>query len=308
MDGTQRLKVVGLGEILWDCFGASRRPGGAPANVAFHAEQLGCDGIVCSRVGADALGDELVAVVSCHGLQSRYIQRDPDHPTGTVTVDTTQADRPAYTIHEQVAWDHLAFDAETEALMASASAVCFGTLAQRSEPSRATIHRCLAAARSALIVYDVNLRQRWYERAWIERSLDAARVVKLNIDEVAVLARLLEIASSEPAAFAQTLQDRHGVETVCITQAEQGCHLVTPDGVWSIPGTPVEVVDSVGAGDAFTAALIAARLWHWPAAAGAAFANQVGAMVASRAGAMPMVHEAYAHLRARVARRCSIGS
>ncbi|MFQ5425126.1 MAG: carbohydrate kinase [Phycisphaerae bacterium] len=308
MDGTQRLKVVGLGEILWDCFGTSRRPGGAPANVAFHAEQLGCDGIVCSRVGADALGDELVGVVTGHGLELRYIQRDSIHPTGTVTVDTTRADHPTYTIHENVAWDYIEFNADWADLMASASAVCFGTLAQRSPASRATIHRCIAAARSALIVYDVNLRQTWYERAWIERSLEAAHIVKLNIDEVAVLAPLLEIASSEPTAFARTLQDRHGVDTVCITQAEQGCRLVTPDGVWSIPGTPVDVVDSVGAGDAFTAAFIAARLWNWPAAARAAFANEVGAMVASRAGAMPMVREAYAQLRARVARDTSIGS
>ena len=124
--------VVGLGELLWDCFNDSRRPGGAPANVAFQAGQLGCRGVVCSRVGCDPPGDDLVDFLAGQDLATDWIERDAEHPTGTVTVDTTRVDHPEYTIHERVAWDHLEFDAALEDLMAGAAAVCFGTLAQRA--------------------------------------------------------------------------------------------------------------------------------------------------------------------------------
>ena len=288
--------VVGLGELLWDCFADSRRPGGAPTNVAFHAAQLGHHGVVCSRVGVDDLGNELLEYLKAHNLEIRYIQYDEDRPTGYVTVDTTVADRPEYVIHENVAWDHIAFDDRLERLMAKASAVSFGTLAQRSPQSRTTIHRALSAAEHALIVYDVNLRQTWYERDWIERSLRAAHYVKLNSDEVDVLAAVLGTESHDPDRFACALQDRFGVETVCVTRAEKGCLLMGPRDVVDVPGVKVEVVDAVGAGDAFTAALISAHLRGWPLRTAASFANEVGALVANRSGAMPIIKEELAAL------------
>lgn len=302
MNATRRHTVVGLGELLWDCFADTRRPGGAPANVAFHAEQLGHDGIVCSRVGSDPLGDELLQVVRRHGLETRHIQRDPHHPTGTVTVDSSRVDRPAYTIHEDVAWDHLECRPDWTALLSSASAVCFGTLAQRGEPSRSTIHRCLAAATNAVIVYDVNLRQSYYDRAWIERSLAAAHIVKLNLDEVAVLADLLSAGSAEPVSLAEDVRRRFDVRTVCVTRAEEGCVVIGPSGVVDSPGVEVDVVDAVGAGDAFTAAFISGTLSRWPPSAIARFANEVGAMVAGRAGAMPAIRDQVTALRERYAR------
>lgn len=292
--------VVGLGELLWDCFDDSRRPGGAPANVAFQAGQLGFRGVVCSRVGRDLLGDELVDFLVGQELATDWIERDADHPTGTVTVDTTRADHPEYTIHEHVAWDHLEFDAALEDLMAGAAAVCFGTLAQRSPTTRRTILKALTAtSRDCLVVYDVNLRQEFYRRDWIEESLVAAQIVKVNLEEVAILAELLGTGPPDPVPFARAIQEQFGVETVCVTRGKLGSLVIERDGVHDVPAVPVKVVDTVGAGDAFTAALIYTRLRGWPAARAAAFATRVGALVAQRPGAMPPLRGEIAALAAQ---------
>lgn len=290
--------VVGLGELLWDCFEESRRPGGAPANVAFQANQLGCRGIVCTRVGNDADGEELVEFLKRQGLVADYVQRDVNLPTGRVTVDTSTPGSPEYIIHENVAWDALELDDATEQLMSRASAVCFGTLAQRCEPSRQTIHRCLDAAQDCLRVYDVNLRQNWYARDWIEASLRKSNVLKLSHGEVPVLAGLLQ-TPAENRAFAETIQDRFGVQLVCITRAEDGCLLFEDGDVVDVPGAKVNVVDAVGAGDAFTAALIYARLNRWPLRNAGEFANAVGGLVTTRRGAMPPLREELAELISR---------
>jgi fructokinase len=292
--------VVGLGEVLWDCFGDSRRPGGAPANVAFHAQQLGHRGVICSRIGDDDLGHDLLEYLAARGLETRFVQRDDKRPTGRVTVDTTDRERPSYVIHENVAWDGLTFNDDLERLMGGASAVCFGTLAQRNPRSRETIHRALSVATKALVAYDVNLRQSWYQRDWIERSMRAARIVKLNMDEVGVLGNLLEASSAEPPAFADMLRDRFGVEITCITRADQGCLVIGPAGTADVPGRKVDVVDAVGAGDAFTAALISGCLRGWPLSTAANFANEVGALVAGRPGAMPVLRDDYADLVSRI--------
>ncbi len=298
--------VVGLGELLWDVFPDSRRAGGAPANVAFHAQQLGCRGLVASRVGTDRPGEELCGYLRDKGLDTRLVQRDPLHPTGRVTVDVSRPERPRYTIHEEVAWDYLAAESDLLDAARACDALCFGTLAQRSPVSRATIREVLAAtAEECLIVYDVNLRQDYYQRDWIEASLERSSVLKLNHDEVAVLGALLGLSDHDDAAFASNVQKRYGVRLVCITRAERGCLLVGERDRAEARGSPVEVVDAVGAGDAFTAALIAAVLRDWPLEATADFANRVGALVTTRPGAMPDLCHEFQHLRAESARRTS---
>lgn len=292
--------VIGLGEVLWDIFPDERKPGGAPANVAFQASQLGLAGAVASRVGTDPLGDELIAFLAEKSLNTSLIQRDPNHPTGQVTIDLSDEGHPDYVIHEDAAWDYL--EPQTQLLDAAgqAAAVCFGTLAQRSPVSRETIHAVLAACGDdCLIVYDVNLRQQWYQRGWIERSLQQASIVKLNREEAEILGQLLGLASSDPQAFADHIRGEFGVDLVCITRAEQGCLLIGPSETVDVPGRRVEVVDAVGAGDAFTAALIASRLWDWPLQRGGEFANAVGGLVASRSGAMPPLADELAALCAR---------
>jgi fructokinase len=281
--------VIGLGEVLWDCFEEFSRPGGAPANVAFHAQQLGHRGVICSRVGDDTLGHELLEYLASRNLETVYIQRDEEHPTGQVTVNTDDPSQPSFVIHEDVAWDYLEFDHDLATVAAEASAICFGSLAQRNRQSRETIQRTLAAAKGALIVYDVNLRQEWYAREWIERSLHDSDIVKLNIDEVGVLAELLEVGTKEQAQFGHALIEKYNLRVVCITRSADGCMMIGTDETIDLPGVKITVADAVGAGDAFTAALISAHLRGWPLRTAATLANQVGALVASQPGGMPDV-------------------
>lgn len=295
--------VVGLGEFLWDCYGDERRVGGAPANVAFHAQQLGNRGVVASRVGDDEPGRGLLTRLAECGLETRYVQIDSERPTGRVTIEGDHPGSPSYRIHDHVAWDALDYNTDLAQIMRGAAAVCFGTLAQRHDRSRDAISQALRDAGNALIVYDVNLRQAWYERAWIERSMRACQVLKLNEPEVAILAQLLRTNTSEPLAFAQTVRDRFDVALVCITRAERGCLAAGPDGTIDLPGEPVDVIDAVGAGDAFCAALIHGVLRDWPLARTAHFANRFGGLVASRAGAMPMLRDECAALTREVEER-----
>lgn len=291
--------IIGLGEVLWDIFPDSRRPGGAPSNVAFQATQLGLNGVVASRVGQDPLGNELLEVLEEKGLDTSLIQRDADHETGRVTVDMSDGGHPDYVIHENTAWDNLQATSELLDAAGHAAAVCFGTLAQRSQVSRETIHQVLdTCTDDCLIVYDVNLRQNWYEAEWIERSLEQASVLKLNHEEAHIIGDLLDISTEEMDGFAMDLHEHHGIDLVCMTRAENGCWLWTSFEEVDVPGRPVDVVDAVGAGDAFTAALIASQLWGWPLQQSAEFANTIGGLVASHSGAMPDLAEPIAQLKA----------
>ena len=291
-------EFIGLGELLWDCFPDRRLPGGAPANVAFHAQQLGLSAATVTRVGCDALGDEICEFLRSQGLTVDLVQRDPLHGTGTVTVEPTPTGT-AYTFLPDSAWDFLAPQPELIAAMKSARAICFGTLAQRSVISRETIHVCLAAASpGCLIIYDVNLRPPFYEREWIDRSLRRARLVKLNDDEVRVLSQMLATGTDNDLDFAQhLLAEQSQLELVCITRGANGCLAVSRSEVVDVPGITVQVVDTVGAGDSFTAALIQTRLAGWSLRRSVEFANRVGALVASRPGAMPILRDELAMLR-----------
>lgn len=289
--------VVGLGELLWDCFPEHRRPGGAPANVVFHSRQLGERGLVCTRVGKDERGHELLDYLAENGLEIQYVQRDAHRPTGWVTVNADRANDPSYTIHENVAWDYLEPQDALLTLMQKAAAVCFGTLAQRNAASRETIHQALAATRpECLRVYDVNLRQQWYQREWIHDSLNKATICKLNQSEVNIVSDLLELNAPEPRAFAAAIQQRYPVRLVCVTRAEQGCMLIDGESVATAAPPQVQVVDAVGAGDSTTAALIHAQLHDWPLEATCQLANAIGALVVQRQGAMPRLEKEFAQL------------
>jgi fructokinase len=284
--------VVGLGELLWDCFPDRRLPGGAPANVAFHAGQLGMQGVICSSVGTDELGDEMLRFIAENGLSTAFIQHDAKHGTGRVDITSDERGEPRYDFAYDVAWDHLLFDEQWRGLAQQAGAVCFGTLAQRSPGSRTAIHQFLAAAPpDAIKVYDVNLRQPWYQRQWIEPSLRIADIVKLNHEEVETLAAMLAVPSREPRNLAGVLQAEFGAGLVCVTRGKDGCLLVRGDEVAEQPGIAVREAFPVGAGDALTAALIFTQLNHWPLEASAQFANRVAALVAGKPGAMPPLRD-----------------
>lgn len=291
--------VIGLGELLWDCFPDERRPGGAPANVAFHAQQLGLTAAVATRVGVDPLGDELVAFLQRQGLSTDLVQRDPQHGTGTVTVQPQPDGSTRYEFLVDSAWDFLELTPAWRSALGAARAVCFGTLAQRCPASRATIHAALSVVDPAcLTVYDINLRPPFVDRAWVAASLPLARILKLNDDEVRTLGEWEPQPITAPVELARLLLDRlPQLELVCITRGARGALAVTREELVDEPGRPVTVVDTVGAGDSFTAALICGRLHGWPLAPTIRFATRVGGLVASRAGAMPNLRDDFATLR-----------
>jgi fructokinase len=284
--------IVGVGEVLWDLLPTGPQAGGAPFNFAFHCRQLGRPAVMVSRVGADERGRALRDAVRALGLSDDSIQEDAAHPTGTVEVSVDAAGQPTFTIAEGVAWDFLAWSPELEALARRADAVCFGTLAQRAPESRQTIRRLLAAAANALVVYDVNLRQHFYDRDIVEASLRAARWVKLNEEELATLRDLLGLAPKGRSPLLAELRRRYDVELAVLTRGEQGCVLQTSDEEVAVPGRRVRVVDTVGAGDAFTAGLLVTVLEGRALAEAAAFANRLAARVAASAGGTPRLDRA----------------
>lgn len=281
--------IIGLGEVLWDLLPAGRQLGGAPCNFAFHCRQLGHASAIVSRVGTDQLGRDLREAVRQLGLPNTHLQDDPYRPTGTVQVALDERGVPEFTITPDVAYDHLAWHADLEALFAQARAVCFGTLAQRHPVARATIQRALAAAANALVVYDVNLRQDYYSREIIETSLAASRWVKLNEDELIVLRDLLGLRGPAPADTLEDLRQLYRLELAALTRGERGCLLVAGAETIDVPGVPVAVVDTVGAGDAFTAGLVVETLAGRPLREAATFANRLAARVAAAAGGTPVI-------------------
>ncbi|MBT5019927.1 MAG: carbohydrate kinase [Planctomicrobium sp.] len=288
--------VIGLGELLWDIFPDGKRPGGAPANVAYQAQQLGCQGVVASRVGIDELGDEVIEFLESKGLRILAIQRDELAPTGRVTVSFNDQNQPEYIIHENVAWDKLEFTDDLQQVMERANAVCFGTLAQRSEVSRRAVMQAVeATSENCLRVYDVNIRQNYYDVSWIQQSLKLASIVKMNDEEVELLAPQLKLPTDEKE-FSITLIKKFDLKLVCITRGSKGCRLTSKEESITIPGEPVQVADTVGAGDAFTAGLIYSQLSGKSLKESGEIANKIGGLVASHHGAMPELKDEFTRL------------
>jgi fructokinase len=285
------LRIVGLGEVLWDLLPEGRQLGGAPANFAYHAGALGGEAAVVTRVGGDSLGGEILDRFRDWRFPTELVQRDATAPTSTVTVQLDAGGVPRFTIHEQVAWDRLTVTAEALAAVARADAVCFGSLAQRSETTRTSIHRLLAAAQaSALKIFDVNLRQHYYSSEVIEASLEQADVLKLNDAELPVLARMFALEGPVRTQL-EMLATRFRLKVVALTRGAQGSLLLDGDGSSDVPGSTVEVKDTVGAGDAFTAALVLGLLQGKPLDVINRLANEVARYVCGCAGATPPLPE-----------------
>lgn len=286
-----KLKIVGLGEVLWDMLPGGKQMGGAPANFACHAAALGADARIVSRVGDDDLGRELIGRLKSLGLPTDGVEIDPAAPTSTVSVKVDAAGQPQFTIHEGVAWDRLTASETALSAVAAANAICFGSLAQRSEPARASIQKLVQASRAnALRIFDINLRQHYFSREVIEQSLRLANVLKVNETELPVLAEMFSLGGGERAqieALAQSFQLR----AVAFTRGGRGS-LLHADGRWSAhPGVPVKVADTVGAGDSFTAAMTLGLLRGWDLDLINRRANELAAHVASCPGATPPLPE-----------------
>lgn len=277
--------IVGLGEILWDLLPSGKALGGAPANFAYHAQRLGEEGWAVSAVGDDPLGREILDIVDGKGLH--HLISVVGQPTGTVEVTLDARGVPSYNIKEGVAWDNIPFTPEMEALAQRADAVCFGSLVQRLA-SRASVLRFLRATRpDCLKVFDINLRQHYYSREVLEESLQLADILKINDEEIRTVAGLFGLSDDDTAAC-RALIARYDLRLVILTRGPQGSEVITPEAVIPQSAGEAVVVDTVGAGDSFTAAFVVAYLRGDSLADAQRLASDTAAYVCSRKGAMPV--------------------
>jgi fructokinase len=280
-------RVVGIGELLWDLLPTGAQIGGAPANYAYHAGALGAEARAISRVGADALGRELISQLDVLGVSTQYVQVDDALPTGTVAVEIDGAGQPHYHITAAVAWDHLQVTPDALMVASSADAICFGTLAQRNVVARDAIRALVAASPSdALRILDVNLRQHYFSPALIDESLMLATVLKVNDVELPQLAAMFGLTGSEHAQMVQ-IAERWQLRAVALTRGDKGSALLTQQAWSEHPGVRVVVADTIGAGDAFTAAMTLGLLQGWSLDDVNAQANLVAAYVSSQPGGTP---------------------
>ncbi len=281
--------IVGLGEVLWDELPGGRRLGGAPANFAYHARALGARGAVVSCVGADEDGREILRRLDELGLDRRHVAVDPDHPTGTVDVRLDAGGIPVYAIREDAAWDHLPPDSDRLELATRADAVCYGSLGSRSGPSRRAIRDFVDTTRGdCLRIFDVNLRHDWFDGDLVRELLERADLVKLNDEELPVVGRLVELTGGEDALLEQ-LCARYSLRAVALTRGGEGSRLLAPPENSRHPGHAVDVVDTVGAGDAFTAAIAVGFLRGWPLDEINERAGRLASFVCGRTGATPAI-------------------
>ena len=289
MSTTANVRVVGLGEVLWDLLPSGPQLGGAPANFAYHAQALGARAQVISRVGRDENGRESIRLLQARSLDGSTIQHDETAPTGTVTVALSSNGIPAFTIRENAAWDQIVATPEALAAVREADAICYGTLAQRDPRSREALRELISAAPpNALRIVDLNLRAPHWQRETIDWSLTAASVLKLNHEELATLVPMLQLTGDERECVAQ-LGRRYGLVAVALTRGPRGSLLWTPNETVEHDGVAVEVRDTVGSGDAFTAALALGLLSRRPLSAISDHANAIAAFVCSQDGAMPVL-------------------
>lgn len=285
-------RIFAIGEVLWDMLPAGKKVGGAPGNFAYHCRQQGAAADMISRVGDDELGRELLEFYRSVGLSTEYLVVDPEHPTGAVDVELAADGQPRYVFRDNVAWDHLHAGPETLALLQTADAICYGTLAARRDESLRAIRAMISApAKSALRVFDVNLRAPHYTRDTVLELLEPADVLKLNDEELPILSQMLgaDLPGSDDdvlIAAARRLLDRYAYKLLILTRGERGSILMTPDAVSQYRSRPVPVVDTVGAGDAFTAAAVIGFLDGKPLDEINRTASDLAAQVCTHPGAM----------------------
>ena len=277
--------IVGIGEILFDLLPTGAQLGGAPANFAYHVNQLGGHGVAISAIGKDALGEEVKTILAEKGLKA--ILPEVDCPTGVVNVTLDEKGVPTYTIIEGVAWDNVPYTPEMKAVASEACAVCFGTLAQRGTVTRQTILDFIAdMPADSLKVYDINLRQHFFSKEIIETSLKVADILKINDEEILVVAKLLGLDGT-PEEACRAILRLYRLRLVILTKGGDGSEVITEDTVLSVACPKGQIADTVGAGDSFTAAFIRAYLRGDTLAECHRLANEVSAYVCSCHGAMP---------------------
>lgn len=287
--GTKK-NVVGIGELLWDMFPSGKQLGGAPFNFSFHASQAGCESYVVSAVGNDGLGEEIRSVVKSLGINDEFIQTNA-HPTGTVSVKLNEKGHPGYTIHKNVAWDIILGQSALWTLAEKIDVVCFGSLAQRAVISHNTIMSFLNSVPAhCLKVFDINLRQNYFSKEIIAKSLMHANILKLNDEELPFLACWYSLNGNVERQLKKLMQ-YFGLEYIAYTMGSSGSLLLGKEESSFMEVPKVNVVDTVGAGDSFTAILVAGLLFEKPLKEIHKRATEVAAYVCTQQGATPKLPE-----------------
>jgi fructokinase len=276
--------VIAFGELLWDIFPSGEVLGGAPANFAYRINSLGHDGWLVTRLGKDDRGQHAAELLRANGMSLNHIQRDETHPTGTVPVELDATGSPNFTILPNVAYDYIEITEDLLALAAMADCICFGTLIQRAEISRRTLYALLDAAPQAVKVLDLNLRKDCYTQETIAASLGRANILKLNESEAEILARMFDLPDSL-AKFAPAAVQQWNLTACIVTLGEKGLIAANDKNeLIQRPGHKVKVLDTVGAGDAFTAGFVHCYFENRPLPYCCDFANALGALVAQTHG------------------------
>lgn len=280
--------VVGMGEALWDMLPEGRKIGGAPANFAYHVSQFGLDSRVVSAVGDDELGNEILANFAEKKLECQ-IEKVP-YPTGTVQVELDEKGVPRYDIKEGVAWDNIPFTTSLQELAKKTDAVCFGSLAQRNSVSRETINRFIdemPQEEHVLKIFDINLRQHFYSKELIEESIKKCNILKINDEELVIVSQMFGFADIDFKEQCKLLLTKYNLKMLILTCGVDGSYVFAP-GEMSFLETPkVKVADTVGAGDSFTGAFVAAILKGLEMKEAHRLAVNVSAFVCTQNGAMP---------------------
>ena len=286
--------VVGMGEALWDVLPEGKKIGGAPANFAYHVSQFGLPSCVVSAIGDDALGKEIIENFTSKGLD-QLIAEVP-YPTGTVQVEIDQTGIPLYDIKENVAWDNIPYTEHLDALAKRTKAVCFGSLAQRNVVSRETINHFLDTMPKdddSLIVFDVNLRQGFYNKEILCKSMQNCNILKINDEELITVSRMFGYPGIDLQDKCWILLGKYNLKMLIITCGINGSYVFTPGNVSFQPTPKVEVTDTVGAGDSFTAAFIASILKGKSVTEAHTIAVKTSAFVCTQKGAMPILPPEY---------------
>ncbi|MGL4992803.1 MAG: carbohydrate kinase family protein [Bacteroidales bacterium] len=286
--------IVGMGEALWDVLPEGKKIGGAPANFAYHVSQFGLSSCVVSAVGDDALGHEIIDNFTSKGL-THLIETVP-YPTGTVQVEIDQAGVPQYEIKENVAWDNIPYTERLNTIAARTKAVCFGSLAQRNVVSRNTINRFLDAMPQnddTLVVFDVNLRQGFYNKEILCNSMERCNILKINDEELVIVSRMFGYPGIDLQDKCWILLGKYNLKMLILTCGINGSYVFTPGNVSFQPTPKVEVADTVGAGDSFTAAFISSILKGKSVIEAHSLAVQTSAFVCTQKGAMPILPMQY---------------
>ena len=282
--------AVGIGEVLWDIFPNRRTIGGAPANFVYHTAQLGLNSYIVSAVGNDVLGEEAERVLKSKGIESCILRTD--YPTGTVMISLDKQGVPRYDFQEQTAWDNITFNDEVARLAKHTNIVCFGSLAQRNIKSRNVIYQFLKTmpnTDNTFKVFDINLRQKFFSKELIHDSLSLCNILKINDEELDTVSKMFDIGTCSPQKQCVALLKQYNLKMIILTCGINGSYIIMPESV-SFQATPeIEVADTVGAGDAFTATFCSALCYKKSVSEAHRLAVDLSAYVCSQHGSMPAI-------------------